>query len=161
MKTVRKNKILLTVAIALVLTLTIGLTMSYFSDHTQAAGGLKVTLGGETTIHEEKFDDHKDITIENTGDTDVVVRVAVYGPGAITYSGSADWTVSGDYAYYNKVLPAGQTTSSITATWVVTDTDDDYDVVVIHESAQAVFNEDGSVQVPVTQPAWAVTPSAN
>ena len=161
MKTVRRNKILLTIALMLVLTLTIGLTMSYFSDHTEAKGGVKVTLGGETTIHEEQNDDNKVITIENTGDTDVAVRVAVYGPGTITYSEESDWTVDGDYAYYNKILPAKQSTSPITASWEVKDTDDDYDVVVIHESAQAAFDEDGNVIVPISDPAWAVTPSAN
>ena len=161
MKTIRRNKIMLTVALVLVFTLTIGLTMSYFSDHTAAKGGAEVTLGGETTIHEVQNENNKVITIENTGDTDVAVRVAVYGPGEINYSEETDWTKDGDYVYYNKILPAKQSTSSITASWVVKDTDDDYDVVVIHESAQVAFDETGKVIVPISDPAWAVTPSAN
>ena len=158
MKTVRRNTILLTIALVLVLSLAIGLTMAYFSDHTEAKGGVTVTLGGETTIDEEQGDGYKIIKINNTGSTDVVVRVAVYGPGEITFSNANGWTQSGDYVYYTKVLPAGQSTSAIRASWDEVDTDDDYDVVVIHESEQAVYNEDGTVQAPA---GWAVTPSAN
>ena len=85
MKAVKRRTILLVVAIALVLSMTVGLAMAYFSDSTEAEGGLTVTLGGETKIDEDQYDDHKDIRIENIGDTDVVVRVAVYGPTEITF----------------------------------------------------------------------------
>lgn len=157
----RKN-ILLVVALVLVLSISAGLTMAYFSDYTAAKGGKPVTLGGETTIEEKQYNDHKDITISNTGDTDVIVRVAVYGPTAITYSGSGDWQQSGDYVYYTKVLPAGQKTSTITATWdVPADLGDDYNVIVTHESEQAVYDATGSIVKPDSTPAWAIVPAGN
>lgn len=165
MKTARRNKVyLLVVALVLVLSLSVGLTMAYFSDYTAAKGGLTVTLGGQTEIVEEQNDDNKVIQIKNTGDTDVIVRVAVYGPGEITYTGS-DWTDGGDgYYYYNSILPAGENslTSKLTAKWTVPeDLGDDYNVVVVQESEQAVFDENGDVVKPVTDPAWALVPAAN
>ena len=163
MKTVKRSKVyLLVIALVLVLSMTVGLTMAYFSDYTEAKGGIKVALGGETTIHEKQNDDNKVISIKNTGDTDVIVRVAVYGPTAITYSESADWEKSGDYVYYKKVLPVGATTSEIKASWdVPADLGDDYNVVVVQESDQAVYDENGEIVKPVTTPAWAIVPSAN
>ena len=169
MKTVKRSKVyLLVVALVLVLSMTVGLTMAYFSDHTEAKGGMKVALGGHTKIEEKQFDDKKEISIVNIGDTDVVVRVAAYGPFEIGYDGS-DWTYVEDpvtkkgYCYYNYVLPAGETASTLTASWKIpagTDLGDDYNVVVIQESDQAVY-KDGKVMTPATDPAWLFDKYAN
>ena len=159
MKKINK-KILLVISLMLVLTLSVGLTMAYFSDHTEAKGGKQIALGGQTKINEDPSNDNKVIWITNTGDTDVVVRVAVYGPTAITYEQSADWKQAGDYVYYTQVLPAPKDgkpsyTSQIRAYWdVPADLGDDYNVVVIQESDQAVYNDQGEVVTPATTPKW-------
>ena len=163
MKKINK-KILLVISLMLVLTLSVGLTMAYFSDHTEAKGGRQIALGGQTKINEKQNEDNKVITIENIGDTDVVVRVAVYGPASITYEQSDDWKQEGDYVYYTKVLPAGKDSSKIKASWTVpADLGDDYNVVVILESEQAVYNAGGSVVTPKTTPNWDFSdyPTAN
>lgn len=158
MKAVKRRTILLVVAIALVLSMTVGLAMAYFSDSTEVEGGLTVTLGGETKIDEDQYDDHKDIRVENIGKTDVLVRVAVYGPTEITFEGDG-WTKSGDYWYYNSVLPVEGTTSTITARWTPPeDLGDDYSVVVIQESDQAVYDKFGNIVAPEADPAWEVVP---
>ena len=159
MKAAKKRMILLVVALVLVLSMTVGLTMAYFSDSTEAEGGIPVTLGGQTTIIEKQSDDNKVIQIKNTGETDVVVRVAVYGPTEISYSGSG-WTDGGDgYYYYDSILPAGETSSKLTAKWdVPEDLGDDYAVVVIQESDQAVYDASGSIVKPKAEPAWAMVP---
>jgi hypothetical protein len=163
MKAVKRRTILLVVAIALVLSMTVGLALAYFSDSTAAKGGMKVTLGGETKIVEEQPDDNtKVIRIQNIGETDVVVRVAVYGPFEISYTGSG-WTKSGDYWYYDKILPAGGTSDSftdpLTATWKVTkDLGNDYSVVVVQESDQVVYNASGSIVKPAADPEWELVP---
>lgn len=158
MKAAKRRMILLVVAIALVLSMTVGLALAYFSDSTAAEGGKTVTLGGQTTIREEQRDNSKRIWIRNTGETDVVVRVVVYGPTAIRYSGSG-WTNSGDYWYYDSVLPVGEETDPITATWdVPKDLGDDYNVVVVQESDQVVYNASGSIVAPEADPAWALVP---
>jgi predicted ribosomally synthesized peptide with SipW-like signal peptide len=162
MKTVKRSKVyLLVVALVLVLSLTVGLTMAYFSDYTEAKGGIKVALGGETTIHEDQNDDNKVIRIENTGDTDVVVRVAVYAPTEVSYTGSG-WT-EGDngYWYYDKVLPVGEMSDPLTAKWEVpADLGDDYNVIVIQESDQVVYDASGNIVKPATDPVWDLVPSA-
>jgi hypothetical protein len=167
MKTVRRSKVyLLVVALVLVLSMTVGLTMAYFSDYTPAKGGKTVALGGQTKVEEKQYEDNKVIDIVNTGDTDVVVRVKVIAPGNpedLTYSGSG-WTDGEDgYYYYNSVLPAGDTTkTSLKAEWKVPkDLGDDYNVVVIQESEQAVYYANGSVVPPETTPAWTFSNYAN
>ncbi|MBQ6439998.1 MAG: hypothetical protein IJJ06_07625 [Mogibacterium sp.] len=159
MKAVKKRTILLVVAIALVLSMTVGLTMAYFSDSTAAEGGIPVTLGGQTTIIEQQNDDNKVIQIKNTGETDVLVRVAVYGPTAISYTGEG-WTDGGDgYYYYDSILPAGKTSSKLTAKWdIPEDLGDDYSVVVVQESDQVVYNASGRIVKPEADPAWALVP---
>ena len=162
MKAVKRRTILLVVAIALVLSMTVGLALAYFSDSTATKGGMKVTLGGETKIVEEQPDDNtKVIWIQNTGETDVVVRVAVYGPTEISYTGSG-WTESPNktgYWYYDKILPVGGTADPLTAKWEVPkDLGDDYNVVVIQESDQVVYNASGSIVKPAADPEWELVP---
>ena len=157
------RKILLVISLVLVLSITVGLTMAYFSDHTAAKGGMKVALGSQTEIEEDQPDDHtKTIIINNTGETDVMVRVAVYGPGEISYSGSG-WTNGNDgYWYYNSIIPAEKSSEALTATWEVpADLGDDYSVVVTQEAEMVVYDAKGKVAAPDTDPAWAVVPAAN
>ena len=60
MKTVKRSKVyLLVVALVLVLSMTVGLTMAYFSDYTPAKGGKTVALGGQTTVKETQNEDNK------------------------------------------------------------------------------------------------------
>ena len=163
MKTVKRTKLILSViALVLVLSLTAGLTLAYFSDYTTAQGGKTVTLGGQTEIIEQANDDNKVIQIKNTGETDVMVRVAVYAPTEVTYSGSG-WTDGRDgYYYYDSVLPVGETSSALTATWTVPeDLGDDYSVVVVQECEQVIYDASGSILTPTTDPAWAKVPAAN
>lgn len=164
MKAVKRNKILLVVALTLVLSLTVGLTLAYFSDYTEAKGGKTVTLGGRTEIHETPHENSKDITIENTGETDVMVRVAVYGPSKIEYEDVEGWTDGKDgYWYYDYVLPVGKTTeATLTAKWTVPkDQAGDYNVVITQESEMVVYNSTGGIETPTTDPAWKIVPAAN
>ena len=84
MKAFNKKSILAVIAAALVLSLSMGLTFAYFSDYEAAKGGATLTLGSQTHIDEEVTDKGKTIVISNTGDTDVVVRVGVYGPSTMS-----------------------------------------------------------------------------
>ena len=80
MKTViNKKAILLAISFALVLSLSVGTAFAYFSDYATAKGGAAITLGGKTDINEDVNGKIKTISIENTGETDVVVRVKIFG----------------------------------------------------------------------------------
>jgi predicted ribosomally synthesized peptide with SipW-like signal peptide len=158
MKTVKKKSILLVVAMMLVLSLTVGLTLAYFSDYEAAKGGASIALGGQTEIEENVTDKEKVVQINNIGETNVVVRVAIYMPEAlekvensITFENASDWVKDGGFYYYTKVLAPGESTSKITAKTTVPDDvqlGDNFDVVVVHESDQALYDESNKVVLP-------------
>lgn len=163
------RKILLVISLMLVLTLSVGLTMAYFSDYTPAKGGKTIALNGRTEIHEEQPSNNKKVvTIENTGDTPVMVRVAVYAPGTaepVTVTGT-DWEKSGDYYYYMNVIPAhagnDSFSSPLEVKWTVpADLGDDYSVVIAQEAEMVVYDGVGGIVDPVITPAWAKKPAAN
>ena len=162
MKTVNK-KSLLVIAITLVLSLSVGLTMAYFSDYTAAKGGRGIALGGKTELHDDYDESEKTVVIQNTGDTDVIVRVAVYSPivnetQTVNVSGE-NWVKegSGDTAhwYYTQVLTPKGTPNSETKPLTVNteymldaDLGDIAEVIVTHESVQAVKDANGKYVVP-------------
>ena len=153
MKTViNKKAILLAISFALVLSLSVGTAFAYFSDYATAKGGAAITLGGKTDINEDVNGKIKTISIENTGETDVVVRVKIFGQTDIKEVGDG-WSLESDgFWYYDKVLkPTGsdKTTTNIVAEVVAPAGQvDNYDVVVVHESAQVTYGTDGKIKVP-------------
>ena len=158
MKAVNKKN-LLVIAIALVLSLSVGLTLAYFSDYNAAKGGTGIALGGTTELHDDYDSDQKTVSIENTGDVDVIVRVAVYAPvvdgQTVTVSGD-NWVKvgEGDNArwYYTEVLKPGDTTEDLIVNTEYlkenADLGDVAEVIVTHESVQAVKDANGKYVLP-------------
>ena len=158
MKAVNKKN-LLVIAIALVLSLSVGLTLAYFSDYNAAKGGKGIALGGTTELHDDYDSDKKTVSIENTGDVDVIVRVAVYAPvvdgQTVTVSGD-NWAKvgEGDNArwYYTEVLKPGASTDDLIVNTEYlkenADLGDVAEVIVTHESVQAVKDANGKYVLP-------------
>ncbi len=155
----RRNRkgIIAVVAIVLALTASVGLTVAYFSDYETAMGEVSLNLSGETQITEEVTDTQKVIKVVNTGsegDADVVVRLSVYGPdGMKVRVDDEHWSKAkdSDWYYYDKVLAPGETTGSITASIEDLPVDTDlskFDIIVNHESAIAVYDENNTVKKP-------------
>ena len=147
MKDILKNRFILTIfALVLCLSLSMGIALAYFSDYEEASGGATLNLGGITELTEGNREDGKDIVIENKGKTNMIVRVAVYGAEEyMNLTAPKDWKKAGDFYYYQKVLTPGEKTSTIVANvkqeWSgKTAPAFDYEVTVVHESAQAVFD---------------------
>ena len=150
------NKRLLTVfALVLSLSVSIGAVLAYFSDYEEASGGAVLNLGGKTELEEGEDKSQKDIVIKNTGETNMLVRVAILGEGVKYFKeqpaySSEDWATSEDengvlWYYYKKVLAPGKDTSDILAkmefNWKGSEAPDyDFDITVVHESCQAVYN---------------------
>lgn len=158
MKAVNK-KSLLVIAIALVLSLSVGLTLAYFSDYNAAKGGTGIALGGKTELVDEYNDDEKTVTIKNTGEVDVIARVAVYAPvvGSQTVSVAGEnWEKVGEgdsaYWYYTQVIKAGESSKplKVDTKYLKSDADlgDVAQIIVTHESTQAVKDADGKYVVP-------------
>lgn len=158
MKTVRRKTIMLVIAVALVLSISIGTAFAYFSDRTEATGEASLTLGSKTDIEETVTDNQKTISIKNTGETDVLVRVGIYGPDTMTVDqiSGTDWEYdeTTGFWYYTKVLPAPQgsqesaTSNIIAQVTAPSGQASNFDIVVVQESAQVTYDENGKVKVP-------------
>ena len=153
MKAFNKKSILAVIAAALVLSLSMGMTFAYFSDYEAAKGGAQLTLGAQTHIEEDVTDKGKTLVIQNTGDTDVVVRVGVYGPSTMSVEdvSGENWAYDAGtgFWYYTKVIPAGKESTALDATITAPEGQiDNFDVVVVQDCAQVVYDEAGSIMVP-------------
>ena len=72
-------KILIAAILLVALAMPMG-AFAYFTDYEDAHGGAVLKLEGETQIEETPDDAGKTISIKNTGETDVIVRILC--PGA-------------------------------------------------------------------------------
>ena len=149
------NKILIVFALILCLSISVGASLAYFSDYEEASGGATLKLGGKTELTEGDDHSQKDIVITNTGETNMIVRVAIMGEGVNYFTegnpsySKDDWTTKTDsngvtWYYYKKVLEPGKSTSDIKAkmafNWKGEEPNYSFEITVVHESAQAVFN---------------------
>ena len=158
MNVLKRNTVIVLIAVLLVLGASVGLTAAYFSDYEDQLGVAKLNLSGETVIEEDVTDTEKTIKIKNTGtpgeSASVVVRIQIFGPDGMTIpegSIGAGWVKGGDYYYYNKVLAPGEETTSITASVKDLPVDVDlseFDIIVVQESATAVYDENNVVKCP-------------
>ena len=136
---------------ALVLTagLSVGSAMAYFTTYTQVGGGVSLSLGTTSTIPEETVEDWtKHVTIQNTGDTDCFVRVRAFAgsqyESALVYSGENWNPAADDYYYYSEILSPGETSGELTIAIDNMDSDQDFNVIVVQESAPVIYDENGN-----------------
>ena len=165
----KKNKILLTaVAAALILSLSIGSALAYFTDWTEADGKEAVHAGSYTVIEEPKVENWvKHLVIKNTSkDVSVFVRAKAYSTFNLSYGGTSWTSGSGGYYYYggegSEILlgPKGSTDPSDTASELLVtitppenpQTGESFNVIVIYEAVQAMYHEDGTAYADWTQP---------
>ena len=132
------RKLFVAGAVALACT-SVGGTFAYYKAAATAEGGKTINVQPTTEITENLDGNNKIVSVTNTGDTDLYIRVVGYG--SIGASGSG-WSQSGDYYYYGSVIKPGETTSTIEFTVDDTDKDRDFDVVVVEEATPAIFDID-------------------
>ena len=161
MKKIRKRTMLI-FALVLSLSVTVGATLAYFSDYEEASGGATLQLGGKTELWEGEDTGKKDIQIENTGETYMLVRVGIYGPDNMTMPKPQDpdgWFTGNDgFYYFGKALapgdktPAGTLVAQITENWTLGPGEEppeyDYEVTVVHEGSQVLYNNKGELVCP-------------
>lgn len=148
MKRISRKITLTLLALVLCLTVSVGGTLAYFTDYDEAFGGHDVVLGHETELEEELKGLDKHVSVKNNGETDVVVRVRFFGEAEyMDISASDEWTEKGGWYYYREVLAPGQSTSEIVAKVTIPEKDSDkvFDIVVVHESSQVVY-ENGKLK---------------
>jgi hypothetical protein len=145
----RSKKVTLLAAAALVLVLgvSVGTAMAYFTTYATAKGGVPITLGAQTSIHEEYGDWTKTISVENTGDVPVFVRAKVLAGSRIdvTITGT-NWSLGKDgYWYYSEALPVGGTTANLVASIEKNaDVTSSFNVAVVQECTPVMYDADGN-----------------
>lgn len=156
-------KLITVIAVVMILAVSSGFTLAYFSDYTKASGSAVLHLTGQTEITEEIPDGNsKVIVIKNTSEdpVDMVTRVKVVGPFELKFSepeGNNHWTKgTDDWWYYDQALTYegdNSSTTPLNVTWTVPQDSviENYDVAVIHESKIATYDDNGNV---ITIGAW-------
>lgn len=116
MRSINKKSLIALLAAALLLVSTVGVAVAYFSAIDAAKGDATLNLKGETVIDEGDSDTEKNVTIENVGETDVVVRVKAFGPAQLELTiDESKWVKGdGDYYYYKGILKPGDKTAADT-----------------------------------------------
>lgn len=162
----KKKSILIVLAVLLVFIAVTPIreSLAYFTAYDEAEGNGTVDLVWSTKITEELPENRdKKITISNTGETPVIVRVQVFsGEFAETYSyEDGEWIPKEDgWWYYSKILEPGEDTSELYVE-VKLDSVPDYDfnIVVVHESSRVFYvNGTNTLETPE---GWTYVPSVS
>lgn len=150
MRRLSRKTIIAIVAMIMTLTASMGMTLAYFSDTDQAEGGAVLLLSGKTEIIETPEAGKKTISIKNISEdpVDMVTRVKVVAPVEVTFPSHSGWKKGNDgWWYYTKAIAKGASSDPLEATWTIPANSviENYDVIVLHESSPAVYNDDGSI----------------
>ena len=158
MKRFTNNTFIIIAVLVLAVVAPVSIAGAYFSDYETCFGTAQINLRGQTEIEEHADDAKKVISIVNTGDSDVIVRVAVFGPDQLIYEfeNSDEWykPAGSDFYYYTKILEANEEHNNATGT-ITVKLDNikedaampEFDITVIHECAPVIL-EDGIVKAP-------------
>lgn len=173
----RKSFVLTVLVLALVLSATVGSALAYFTANASAGGSVPIELGGGTQMKEEVASWEKRVTIsydqgtdpENPNTQPVFVRFRAFGPsydtgdGALTVTGDG-WTRVGDWYYYSQALDPEHPDASLITVAIkemsraqydkFLEEGDGLDVIVVYESAPALYKEDGSLMDPWAEAVW-------
>ena len=123
--------------------------MAYFTNSHQAVGTVTVHLGDlKITPNEAAKEWTKEITVQNTGDYDVFVRVkAICGSqysANLTSGEGWSYNENDGYYYYSDMLAKDATSSvlNLTITPPKGLENDTFNVVIVQEAAKAVYAKD-------------------
>ena len=152
----KKNRILLTaLAAALILALSVGSALAYFTDWTQAEGKQPIHAGDTSRIREGQIEKWiKPITITNTSaDVSIYVRAKVFSTYDVQcYGDNWDTVGMGEYTNYSKVLGPGKDADDILYVKVEKPENakdgEGFNVIVVYEAVPVLYNEDGTPKAP-------------
>lgn len=154
----KKNRILLTaLAAALILALSIGSALAYFTDWT-LADGTETVHAGHTGEINESFDSWvKHVTVKNTSkDVSVFVRAKVFSTYTVAASGT-NWDSVGKetYTYYALPLGPGETTPDALNVTITPpaglEDGESFNVIVVYEAVPVKYDKDGTPIADWTQ----------
>lgn len=152
MRAMKNKKIISAAACALILLAVVAVkpVMAYFTDYSVAAGSVPVVIKDTPSGVDETFDSwvkHVTITNSETG-YECYVRVAAIASdkyelkmGPNTEEG---WSYGDDgYYYYDKIVPAGGSTTQLDIV-ISGAEEDDFNVIIVHEATKVLYDKDGN-----------------
>ena len=147
----KKSTILLScLALALLLSLSVGGALAYFTAWTSASGTIPLRVGpGESTMTETvDANNTKHIAVTNTGTVPCYVRVRAFaGAGTVwDYVPAAGWTADGDWMVCGPLEPGAAANELLIAVTVpaAASNGDAFSVTVVSESVPALYRADGT-----------------
>ena len=147
----KKSRLLLTVlAAALILSLSIGSALAYFTDWTDADGA-EVVHAGHTGEIDETFNSWiKHVTVKNTSaDVTVFIRAKVFTTYTVECYGT-NWDSVGknEYTYYANPVGPGEPAGDVLNVKITPPTGfedgDSFNVIVVYEAVPAKYDSEGN-----------------
>ena len=147
-------------AVVLVLAALAAPAYAYFTDTLLVSGKQKIELGYDSEVTENLDDNgNKTISLKNTGKTDIMVRVMLFGAVdregvSVSVSGEENWKCTEGQGsdqqvwFYDKVLAPGETSSLLKVDVSVSDTTKtnpyQFDITVVGQTSPAAYDENGN-----------------
>lgn len=157
MTSLAKRASIVAIAAVLATVAMVGTAYAYFTSYAQASGGHTLELGYSTEITEDVTDGVKTISMKNTGNIDVMVRIQLfYGTGIndnikVEVPDVEGWTKTGDHTWeFAGVLEPDASTSDLVVNVSANSKNVDlsnFDVIVIGQTSP-VYYDDNENPVP-------------
>ena len=155
----KKRSIVLSVlAAVLILSLSVGSALAYFTTFTTVDGNAPFKAGNITRIDESYEGNVKSVWITNLSSSkeSVFIRARVFSAVPVSVSGTEKWSQHGEYWYFSDAVPPGGVTDvlNVTINFKSGFDPEDYvgekiSVIVVYEAIFAPqFDEDGNELAP-------------
>lgn len=150
----KKRILYLVAAVTIILgTTAVKPAVAYFTDTKSTEGRFEVKIGdGKPEIEEDVSEMTKRVTVKNTGDYDIFVRIKAIYPSemcTISYIPTEGWENRNDgYFYYNKPLAPGEATPEASPLTIkverISGTEGDFNVIILQEATKVLYDENGN-----------------
>ena len=114
----KRNMILSVLAAVLILSLSVGSAMAYFTTFTKVDGDAPFKAGNITRIDESYSGNVKSVWITNLSSSkeSVFIRARVFSAVPVSIAGSSKWSEHGDYWYFSDPVPPRGVTDVLNVT---------------------------------------------
>lgn len=144
----KRRLLLALLAVIMVLSVSIGSALAYFSTYTVAEGKKPIKVVPDTTITEDVANEtQKVVTVTNAGNAPCFVRATAFAPTGVTLgtTGGNGWSAQNSEGFwvYGEVLMPGETTAElvipISGIPAAANEGDALNIAVVYESTTAIW----------------------
>ena len=146
----KRRLLLALLAVIMVLSVSIGPALAYFSTYTVAEGKKPIKVVPDTTINEDVASETlKSVTVTNAGNAPCFVRAKAFAPAGVTLgtAGGNGWSAQNGEGFwvYGEVLMPGESTGKlvipISGIPAAANEGDSLNIAVVYESTTAIWND--------------------